>query len=75
MIHSAPIPFSFPPFPLCFFKMSLTDMHEKAKASEKVSDVDVSSSNDYNDIETAKGGSGTLKRQLKNRHIAMIRYG
>lgn len=49
-------------------------MHEKAKASEKVHDVDVSSQ-DYTDVETAKAeGTHTLKRQLKNRHIAMIRY-
>ncbi|KAK7694580.1 hypothetical protein QCA50_001766 [Cerrena zonata] len=52
--------------------MSSTDMHEKAKASEKVSDVDVSS-HDYTDVETAP--SNTLKRQLKNRHIAMISIG
>lgn len=54
--------------------MSSSDMHEKAKASEKVHDVDVSSQ-DYTDVETAKAeGTHTLKRQLKNRHIAMIRY-
>ena len=46
---------------------------EKLAATEKIGvDTDSHTPPEYRDVEEAKG-PGTLKRQLKNRHIAMIR--
>ena len=58
---------------LSFFTMSQpTSLNEKALASEKLHDVDLVTP-EYQDVEAAPQ-QHTLKRQLKNRHIAMIRF-
>ncbi|CAL1695964.1 unnamed protein product [Somion occarium] len=53
--------------------MSSVDTHEKAKVAEKASSIDLASPPEYTDVEG--GQTRTLKRQLKNRHIAMISIG
>ncbi|KAJ3479841.1 hypothetical protein NLI96_g8777 [Meripilus lineatus] len=50
-------------------------LNEKALASEKLHDVDLVSPEYQQDVESSGAQHGTLKRQLKNRHIAMISIG
>ena len=50
----------------------MTSLNEKISASEKVHDVDLVTP-EFQDVEASP--QHTLKRQLKNRHIAMIRFG
>lgn len=61
-------------FTIVFTMSHTASLNEKALASEKLHDVDLVSPEYQQDVESSGAQHGTLKRQLKNRHIAMIRF-